>query len=197
MVISMGTEGPVELELARNIAFLHWRLRRPQGYEAAMLAEKTASEPPYEIGATRRVIKRQAEALEVLASPNEPHADDEYLGAAIQCGHAVGLFMDDDWPTPRPCGAGAWNELIEHTLTTYGRTRNDAATTIERSIAMDRAFLHELLIREIGAVSASVIEEDLLLKVTRVEGHLGRELSRHYDLLHRVQRQRLASAGEA
>lgn len=193
---SLDAGGPVENELADRIASVLWRSRRLPAFEAEYLAQAPPSAFATELHLSRQIIAWNASALRVLRDPAGIHTAADYVDAAVAAGYAAGVEMDDDWPQPRPNTVAGWDEFIDSTLTDGGSSRDLAARLSERRIEdaehrLDRA---ALLLRTDEV--RRIIEGDLLLKTSRVEAHLGRELSRHITLLRTLQTDRRSASDQ-
>ena len=110
--------------------------------------------------------------------------------AAIAVGHHVGLEMADTWPTPRPPDQAGWIALIDGLLEDGGQTRSSAIESCERMIEANRAAYVKMRRDIIAGAVAEILNEDRLTKITRVEAHLGRELTRKITLLRTLQADR-------
>ncbi|MGI8756616.1 MAG: hypothetical protein ACR2MB_12310 [Acidimicrobiales bacterium] len=187
---SWNVEGPVEEEIARTIASLLWRGRRPRVYEAHYLAKgidpRMDEVPTHGQG----IATRNETAARVLRSPASTHSTAEMQSAAIAVGHHIGLEMADDWPQPRPSTPAAWNELIEQLLEESNSTRDLAAQGCDRRAADGWANHARQEAQAYSRAVAKVLEDDLLLKTLRIEAHIGRELSRNIALLRALQADR-------
>lgn len=191
---SLRTEGPVEDELADKIASLMWRSRRPAAYEAVFLAQVPMSPPLAGLDQANRIRSWRGAAARVLRDPDGSHATIDLEYAAVAAGLAAGLEMGDRWPQPRPRTVAEWNQVIETTLVDGDTTSEEAALQCDREIARAEAEWSEALAEHRAAEVVRIIENDLLLKTSRVESHLGRELSRHLALLRTLQGDRNANS---
>jgi len=197
VLASFNTEGPVEDELADRIASLLWRGRRPAAYEAIHLADAPMSPPAAHLAHANWAQAWNRTAARVLRDPTRPQAHAELEHAAVAAGHAAGLVMDDLWPQPRPRTTSEWNELIDSTLAAVNTDREQAALSCDREIKrLEGEPVRALADLHVAEVTR-LLEGDLLLKTSRVESHLSRELSRHLLLLRTLQADRKARTDPA
>jgi hypothetical protein len=190
---SLHAEGPVEEELADRIASIMWRSRRPAAYEATYLAEGPGSRASLPPGHAEWIESWNSAAARVLRDPGGVYSAADYELGAVAAGHTVGLEMDDSWPQPKPTTPAAWNEFIEATLASGDKTREDAARYCDREIERVRPQRAKAEAEALAAEVTRIIDGDLLLKTSRVEAHLGRELTRHLTLLRVLQSDRAIS----
>lgn len=187
---SLHISGPVEDELADKIASLMWRSRRPAAYEAVFLAQAPISSPLASLDQANWIRSWRGSAARVLRDPDGSHPTTDLEYAAVAAGHAAGLEMDDRWPQPRPKTSTEWNELIDSTLADGNTTREKAALGCDREVDRVESQRDRALAQHRATEVTRIVENYLLLKTSRVESHLGRELSRHLALLRTLQADR-------
>ncbi|MGI9053526.1 MAG: hypothetical protein ACR2HQ_12910 [Ilumatobacteraceae bacterium] len=193
---ALQTQGAVQRALGDMVASLTWRLRRTHTFEADYLGV-----PHGDVASQVELLRLKHEqsyiAARVLRDPAGEYSADELELAAVEAGHAARVDMGDSWPQPRPQTQTEWHALIDQTLTRAGiardRVADDCARVAERLGAEWTSWQNAA--RESETVR--IVDENVLLKMSRVESHLGKELSRCLGLLRSLQDAKASMAEDA